>query len=370
MSQTIKIKRSTGTGKPTNVDQGELFYAYGSGGTYGKRLAIGNVAGGGNTPEIIGGAHFTDMLDHTAGTLTASSALIADSGSAIDEIRLSNRGEARFYETTSNGTNYVALRAATGITSDITLSLPSSFTSGQFLTVNGSGDLSFAPLSTTLTIGGDSGGNDNVTVGTDTLNIIGTANEINTSVSNNTITVGLPDNVTIAGNLTVNGTTTTVSSSTITVTDPLLLLAKDNNSADAVDIGFYGLYDTGGTDKYAGLFRDASDGKFRLFKDNQAAPTSTVNTGGTGYAVASLVANLESASVAITGGSITGITDLAVADGGTGLSTIAKGSILAANSANTLTAVDGGGSTDKMLLYTASSDTISWSNSIDGGTYS
>ena len=370
MSQTIKIKRSTGTGKPTNVDQGELFYAYGSGGTYGKRLAIGNVAGGGNTPEIIGGAHFTDMLDHTAGTLTASSALIADSGSAIDEIRLSNRGEARFYETTSNGTNYVALRAATGITSDITLSLPSSFTSGQFLTVNGSGDLSFSPLSTTLTIGGDSGGNDNVTVGTDTLSIIGTSNEIETSVSNNTITVGLPDNVTIAGNLTVNGTTTTVSSSTITVTDPLLLLAKDNNSADAVDIGLYGLYDTGGTDKYSGIFRDASDGKWRIFKDNQAAPTSTVNTSGTGYAVATLVADLESSSVAITGGSITGITDLAVADGGTGLSTIAKGSILAANSANTLTAVDGGGSTDKMLLYTASSDTISWSNAIDGGTYS
>ena len=370
MSQTIKIKRSTGTGKPTNVDQGELFYAYGSGGTYGKRLAIGNVSGGGNTPEIIGGAFFTDMLDHTAGTLTNTSAVIVDGAGAIDELRLKNGGSVKFFENTNNGTNYAAIRGNSSIASDHTYTLPGAPVNGNFLTTDAGGALSWSPLSTTLTIGGDSGGNDNVTVGTDTLNIIGTANEINTSVSNNTITVGLPDNVTITGNLTVNGTTTTVSSSTITVTDPLLLLAKDNNSADAVDIGFYGLYDTGGTDKYAGLFRDASDGKFRLFKDNQAAPTSTVNTGGTGYAVASLVANLESASVAITGGSITGITDLAVADGGTGLSTIAKGSILAANSANTLTAVDGGGSTDKMLLYTASSDTISWSNTIDGGTYS
>ena len=67
MAQTIQIKRTTGTGKPTSVAQGELFYAYGSNGTYGKRLAIGNVSGGGNTPEIIGGSHFMDMLDHTPG---------------------------------------------------------------------------------------------------------------------------------------------------------------------------------------------------------------------------------------------------------------------------------------------------------------
>lgn len=32
MAQTMKIKRSTGTGKPSAVAQGELFYAYGSGG--------------------------------------------------------------------------------------------------------------------------------------------------------------------------------------------------------------------------------------------------------------------------------------------------------------------------------------------------
>ena len=54
MSQTIQ-SRSTGTGKPTG-SSGELF-AYGDNGTYGKRLAIGNVSGGGNTPEIIGGKH-------------------------------------------------------------------------------------------------------------------------------------------------------------------------------------------------------------------------------------------------------------------------------------------------------------------------
>ena len=90
MSQTIQIKRSTGTGKPTSVSQGELFYAYGDNGTYGKRLAIGHVNGGGSTPEIIGGKHFMDMLDHTSGNLTASSAIIVDANSQIDELQIKN----------------------------------------------------------------------------------------------------------------------------------------------------------------------------------------------------------------------------------------------------------------------------------------
>ena len=164
---------------------------------------------------------------------------------------------------------------------------------------------STAATSSVLTIAADSGSNDTVTVGTDTFTFEGTANEIETTVSNNKINFGLPTNVTIAGNLTVAGTQTTVSSTTITVADPLVALASGNNSADAVDIGLYGLYDTSGSqDLYSGLFRDASDsGKWKLFKDNQAAPTTTVNTSGTGYAVGTLVANLEGNVTGNTSGS-------------------------------------------------------------------
>ena len=371
MAQTIQIKRTTGTGKPTSVAQGELFYAYGSNGTYGKRLAIGNVSGGGNTPEIIGGSHFMDMLDHTPGNLTASSAIITDSNSYIDELKLKAQGELKLFEATANGTNYIALKSPATVASDLTYTLPASVTNGYYLQTNGSGVLSWAALSTSLTIAADSGSNDTVTVGSDTLTFEGTANEIETTVSNNKITIGLPNNVTIAGNLTVSGTTTTVSSTTVTVADPLMHLAKDNNSSDAVDIGFYGLYDDSGSqDEYAGLFRDASDQKWKLFKNLQAAPTTTVDISGTGYNVASLVAHLEDSNTNITGGTITGITDLAVADGGTGLSAVAKGSVLVANSANTLSALDGGGSADGVLLYTSSSDTISWTTTLDGGTYS
>ena len=136
-----------------------------------------------------------------------------------------------------------------------------------------------------------------------TMTFAGTNNEIEVAESSGTVTIGLPDNVTISGNLTVSGDTTTVNTATLAVEDPLINLATGNNSSDAVDIGFYGLYDTSGSqDLYAGLFRDAGDGKFKLFKDNQAAPTTTVNTSGTGYAVATLVANLE-ATTATLGGS-------------------------------------------------------------------
>ena len=55
--------------------------------------------------------------------------------------------------------------------------------------------------------------------------------------------------------------------------------------------------------------------------------------------------------------------------GGTGLTSIAKGSVLVANSANTLSALDGGGNDDGVLFYTASSDTLSFATSIDGGTF-
>jgi hypothetical protein len=115
------------------------------------------------------------------------------------------------------------------------------------------------------------------------------------TVGANTLTIGASGTtVNIAGNLTVAGDSTTVNTATLSVEDPLIILASGNDSADAVDIGLYGLYDTSGSqDLYSGLFRDASDsGKWKLFKDNQSAPTTTV-VEGTGYAVATLVANIE-----------------------------------------------------------------------------
>jgi len=93
--------------------------------------------------------------------------------------------------------------------------------------------------------------------------------------------------VTVSGNFTVNGTTTTVNSETLSVTDPLLQLGN-NNGADVLDIGFIGKHDS---TQYTGLFRDANDGKYYLF-DGLTAFTeddNTIDRSGTGYANADLV---------------------------------------------------------------------------------
>jgi hypothetical protein len=64
-----------------------------------------------------------------------------------------------------------------------------------------------------------------------TLTFNGTTNEIDISVSGQSVTIGLPNDVTIAGNLTVNGTTTTVNSQTVTVEDRVLELGLVDGAA-------------------------------------------------------------------------------------------------------------------------------------------
>jgi trimeric autotransporter adhesin len=131
------------------------------------------------------------------------------------------------------------------------------------------------------------------------LTIQGTTNEIEVSGgavtlgSGGTVTVGLPDNVIIAGDLTVNGTTTTVNTQTLSVKDPLIELANQNLS-NSVDTGFFADYslDAGVTTKYAGLFKDSSDSdKFKLFKGLEVEPATTVDVAGTGYTKGDLVVN-------------------------------------------------------------------------------
>jgi len=125
------------------------------------------------------------------------------------------------------------------------------------------------------------------------VSITGTANQVSVSNGANTVTVGLPTNVTIDGNLTVNGTVVTANVDTFIVEDPLFMLGT-GNSADSVDLGFYAQYTSGGR-RFTGLFRDANDGKYRLFSglSGNSEPTTTVNISGTGFAITTLIANID-----------------------------------------------------------------------------
>ena len=97
MAQTILIKRSTGTAVPGTLAAGELAYSDNS-----DKLFIGAPAN--NAVTVIGGKIFMDMLDHTAGTLTANSALIADGSGKLDIFKTGNitlTGSSNTLATTS-----------------------------------------------------------------------------------------------------------------------------------------------------------------------------------------------------------------------------------------------------------------------------
>ena len=85
MASQILVKRSTGSTAPGTITFGELALTIGANGTQanaGDRLFAGDNNG---AAQVVGGRYFTDMLDHVHGTLTASSSVLVDSNSKIDQ---------------------------------------------------------------------------------------------------------------------------------------------------------------------------------------------------------------------------------------------------------------------------------------------
>ena len=104
---------------------------------------------------------------------------------------------------------------------------------------------------------GDSGGALSIDLDSETLTIAGTANEIETSGSGNTLTIGLPNDVTIAGNLTVNGTTTTVATDNTVIEDKLIELANGTTGSPSGDAGI--VVERGSSDNAAFVWDESED---------------------------------------------------------------------------------------------------------------
>jgi hypothetical protein len=114
-------------------------------------------------------------------------------------------------------------------------------------------------------------------------------------------------NMTLAGNLTVSGTTTTVNSTVVSIGDNFLELGSDietqGTEAAAVDVGFFFPRDndSGGSDLYVydGLAYDGSAGKWFLFKGTQGKPgAADINVNALAKSH-KLCANLEGISSSI-----------------------------------------------------------------------
>ena len=308
-------------------------------------------------------------------------------------------------------------------------------------TVNAQGQLTaagVANVATALTVDGDSG-----TAGVDLLNddlqVLGTSNEIETAVSkvgtDVKVVIGLPNNVTIGnnlnvsgsaditgtlvvdgnvtlgnagsdtvqtsgnltvgGDLTVNGTTTSVNSTVVSLDDPVLQLADNSGTAvDGLDRGVRFKYGDGsvvkegffGLDHQTGRFvftkdedlsggEDASapwhDAQFGgLYAGNVQVGTSSDNTITTG--TGNLILNSAGGTIDINdnvdiSGSLVLGTDLAVTHGGTGLSSFTGNGVFISNaSGNAISFLTG--TTGDMIQFNSSGNPIS-SAVIDGGTY-
>ena len=96
MSTIIQIKRTTTANLPSTLEQGELSYIYDTSSTdtdaggNGGRIYIGDPTSNSNTPIKIGGKYYTDLMEHSHGTLTASAALLVDSNKKINELLVDN----------------------------------------------------------------------------------------------------------------------------------------------------------------------------------------------------------------------------------------------------------------------------------------
>lgn len=275
MATLVQIKRSSANTVPGSLSEGELAYSYAS-----NVIFVGDTAGG---VMNIGGQYYTDLIDN---------------GSAAN-------GASTFVRRYANGSaQFDQLDILTGPTSNTHVATK------EYVDNALTGNVSLDTLTDVIVDGNAGDQNNRILIGHANGNYITTGISGNVSISNTgVVTIGTEQvtgsmlantlsgdktfsgNVVVSGDLFVQGNTTTIETETLVVEDSLIKLAN-NNSSDAVDIGFYGVYNS---TSYAGLFRDASDGIFKLFTDY----TDGDPTGNTLNAVsrATLQANLDALTI-------------------------------------------------------------------------
>lgn len=228
------------------------------------------------TARTIGGVSFDGSANinlpgvNTAGTQDTSGN--ADTATALETARtIAITGDLAYTSPSFDGSGNVTASGTLATVNSNTGSFGSA-TAIPVVTVNGKGlvtAVSTAAISSTLDIAADSGTDNGVLIGTDTLTVAG-GTGVTTSVSGDTISVGIGQavattsnvtfnnvsvdgtlssdditaanmtasgNVIVTGNLTVNGTTTTVNSNTVEIGDAIMTLNSDETGTPSADAG-------------------------------------------------------------------------------------------------------------------------------------
>lgn len=299
-----------------------------------------------------------------AGTVAVATSLTVDGDSGTQDVDLLT-DDLRIVGT-ANEVDTAVTKSGTDVT--VAVGLPSDVTVGNDLTVTRH-----------LVVGGNT--------------TLGNAGSDTTQTSGNLV---------VGGNLTVSGTTTTVNSTETTLTDPMIELAKDTSSADGLDrglkfkwhdgssvkTGFFGFdiqtqrfsftndEDLSGGDDASSPWHDAQFGgvyagnvQVGITGDNEIDTSSgnlTIDSAGGTTTIDDILVVSGAASAA----SLSLTTDLAVAHGGTGVSSFTGDAVIISNAGGTALSylTSSLGTVGDIVQFNASGVPIV-TNVIDGGTY-
>lgn len=196
MASIVRIKRSEVSGNPSTLAQGELAYSalIDNGSNGGDRLYIGmgtETSGNAVNHVVIGGKYFTDMLDHTKGTLAVSSALITDSNGKLNNIKIDNIDiDGNSISATDANGNVNLVPNGSGHVFLSGQSFPNiTGTAGQYLRTDGAGVTSWSSLPPSdFTLTGDTG-SALFSTGS-TLNFVG-VDALDTAITTDTVTLSI-----------------------------------------------------------------------------------------------------------------------------------------------------------------------------------
>jgi hypothetical protein len=205
---------------------------------------------------------YVDVVGDVTGDLTGN----ADTATALETARAISLGGDLSGSASFDGTQNVTIEAfvqpdSVALGTDTTGDYVAGATSGDGISISGSGG-----EGSTLSISN-----------TGVLSVVGTNNEVTVSASAGNVTIGLPDDVTVAGDLTVDGnlvvsgSTTYLNVETIEVEDNIILLNRNVTGTPSADSG---IEVNRGDEPNASFYWDESEDKWTASDGTAATAVS------------------------------------------------------------------------------------------------